>query len=68
MAGPGAAIHVFGHGTQDVDGRHKGGHDDVARPANNARPAIGSRAMKNAMTRLRRAPATVSFPFRLRLG
>jgi glucose/mannose transport system permease protein len=28
MAGPVPAIHVFARGLKDVDGRHKGGHDD----------------------------------------
>jgi hypothetical protein len=33
MAGPVPAIHVFTYRAKDVDGRHKGGHDDEKEPA-----------------------------------
>jgi hypothetical protein len=32
MAGPVPATHVFTRGPKDVDGRHKGGHDDIKWP------------------------------------
>jgi len=32
MAGLVPAIHVFGHVRQDVDARHKAGHDDITEP------------------------------------
>jgi hypothetical protein len=36
MAGLVPAIHVFTGCTKDVDGRHKGGHDDVKWPTSHA--------------------------------
>jgi hypothetical protein len=33
MAGPGPAIHDFTDRAKDVDGRHKGGHDEMRQPA-----------------------------------
>jgi len=43
MAGLGPAIHDFTDRTKDVDGRHKGGHDEMRRPvsiASSIRPVF----------------------------
>jgi hypothetical protein len=33
MAGRGPAIHDFTDSAKDMDGRHKGGHDEIRHPA-----------------------------------